>query len=83
MTVAGVLFLGVCYMAFIFPRTLAAWHEQGVELSVAQLLLAKIASLCQNVGLFVLPLLAILVLVSLVLVVLPVRGSGNEVLTKQ
>lgn len=83
MSVAGILLLAVGYMAFLFPETSAVWEEQAAELSVFQSALVNVAELCQTVGLFILPVLAVVILGSLVLLVVPERNSEYEVPTTE
>jgi len=56
----------VVYLAFVFPKTLALWAEQGRPLSVAEQTIANLSMFCRSFGLFLFPLLLIVVVGSVV-----------------
>ena len=54
----GVLALaGVIHLAFVFPKTVAVWADEGRALSVVQQALVNLSSLCKSLGLLLVPVL--------------------------
>ncbi|MCH5375223.1 MAG: hypothetical protein JJ992_14730 [Planctomycetes bacterium] len=47
----------VSYLAFVFPSTVAAWADQGRQLSIAEQALAEWSVTCRSHGLSVLAIL--------------------------
>ena len=52
-----VLLIGMVLLAFVFPRFVAAWAQQGEPLSRGTALLVSLARFCQMTGLLAMPLL--------------------------
>ena len=60
------------YLAFVFPKTLAVWENEGLTLSGFQILMANASSFCTHYGLLLLPVLLLGFLASLVWLILAV-----------
>jgi type II secretory pathway component PulF len=60
--ISGLVLAGVFHLAFIFPKTVALWADEGRDLSVVQTALVNLSEVCKSFGLLVIPvLLAILI----------------------
>ena len=70
--ISGAMGVFVVYLAFVFPKTIEAWQEQGVALSVIQNLLVESSRVCSSFALVILPILAIIFLGSCIYIA---RGS--------
>ena len=59
----GVLALaGVVHLVYIFPKTLALWADDGRALSVSEQTAARLSNICQSFGLFLIPVLLLVVI---------------------
>ena len=50
-----VILAAVLYLAFIFPKTMAVWMEEGKSLSMAEQIVRRLSVFCQCYGLILLP----------------------------
>lgn len=69
---------GVIYLAFVFPKTVAVWADEGRALSVAEQTLANLSSLCVAFGLFLAPALLLGVVGCAVWAVYAANRTGHE-----
>lgn len=67
----------ISYLAFVFPSTLAAWADQGRQLSVAEQAIAQCSMTCRSHGLSVLALLLVAVIGSGIWLVSAARGRRS------
>ncbi|HEY5912593.1 MAG TPA: hypothetical protein VJA21_18485 [Verrucomicrobiae bacterium] len=58
-TLALLVFAGVLYLAFIFPKIAAIWAGTGEALSAAQRTVVSLSEFCRHYGLLLLPLLMV------------------------
>jgi len=49
----------VIYLAFIFPKTLAVWADEGRALTITEQVAANLSDFCRSSGLILLPLLMV------------------------
>ena len=73
---------GTAYLAFIFPKTMALWADQGRALSFAERSLANLSGLCQSYGLLLIPALLLVVVGGGVWAVFASMGSRQEAANK-
>jgi type II secretory pathway component PulF len=52
----------VFYLAFIFPKTVAVWADEGRALSVVQTTLVNLSDVCKSFGLLVIPVLLLILI---------------------
>ena len=55
--VAVVALGAVWYLAFVFPRKLVVWEDQGRELSANEQVIAQLSSSCREHGILLISLL--------------------------
>lgn len=55
--VTGGMLAAAVYLAFVYPKTIAVWLDQGRALSEHQLRLADVGSYCSSHGLLIMPAL--------------------------
>ncbi len=59
----GVLALaGVVHLVYIFPKSMATWADEDRALSVAEQTIASLSDMCKSFGLFLIPLLLLVVI---------------------
>jgi hypothetical protein len=60
--ISALVIAGVFHLAFIFPRTVAVWSEEGRALSVVQTTLINLSNVCKSFGLLVIPVLLLILI---------------------
>jgi type II secretory pathway component PulF len=58
--ISALVLAGVFHLAFIFPKTVAVWADEGRDLSVVQTTLVNLSEVCKSFGLFVIPILLLI-----------------------
>ena len=67
----------VIYLAFVFPKTLAIWDQEARALSMLQMFMANISSLCTHYGRLILPVFLLGFIASLVWLILTVMKKST------
>ena len=78
--VAGsVILIGITvHLAFLFPKTVAVWADQGKQLSVLEQFMANFSNLAKVFGLPILGLLMLVTVASLVWLAVSIAGKQKE-----
>jgi type II secretory pathway component PulF len=59
---AALVLVGVAHLAFVFPKTMAVWKDEGRALSNVEQSLANLSGLCTSFGLLLIPILLLAVI---------------------
>jgi len=73
---SALLLVGVVYLAFIFPKTVKVWAEEGIAISVVQQNLVNLSNLCTSLGIIIMPTLLLVVIGCAVWAIF--AGMGNK-----
>ena len=68
----------ISYLAFMFPKTIDVWKEQGRALSVVEQLTVNLSRLCTHFGLILLPLFLFAVIGCTIWAAVSLRGCRNN-----
>lgn len=75
---AVLVLAGVVHLAFVFPKTISVWADEGRALSAAEQALANLSSFCVSFGLLLIPALLLTVVGCMVWAVLAGRSNKQK-----
>jgi type II secretory pathway component PulF len=73
---------GVLYLAFIFPKTVALWADEGRALSGGEQTLANLGKICTSSGLILIPVLLLAIIGCAVWLVFATARERQESVNK-
>lgn len=75
---SGSLTAVAVYLAFVFPKTVAAWQQAGKSLSVVEVTLASVSHLCSQFGIIIIPILGLCFVASIVWMVVGLVKATSD-----
>jgi type II secretory pathway component PulF len=65
----------VAYLAFVFPKTVAVWQDEGRAISVLEQLCVNASHACSSLGIVLIPLLLLCFLAAVFWAIVAAKGN--------